>query len=280
MRTSNTLSQQEINDFTDFCISRGIQMQGEVGVKNGEEISQIIINRLNDYITPDTLQAAAAFLGNKITYLTPVEAEFNRMKYRLTDEESSLVLRFIPFYSLSTQGQDEMVNFSTIVEWFTGRNQPITWDNLNRLIGNVSNQPVSKLRFQRRLQDSEKEALRLKTEDKIRHERYLKEHPPSAEKRNPSFTDPTLESHKAMMQRPAETIKAQQGDQGAYWHGRCQQAVASVQSNLDRAEVQGYITEASKSLSFNGSGTWETCYKKIMFRIEQRKLERSMAGRM
>ena len=44
MRTSNTLSQQEINDFTDFCISRGIQMQGEVGVKNGEEISQIISN--------------------------------------------------------------------------------------------------------------------------------------------------------------------------------------------------------------------------------------------
>src|SRR5437879_10610336 len=112
-------------------------MQGEVGVKNGEEISQIIINRLNDYITPTTLQAVAAFLGNKITYLTPVEAEFNRMKYRLTDEESSLVLRFIPFYSLSTQGQDEMVNFSSIVEWFTGRNQPITWDNLNRLIGNV-----------------------------------------------------------------------------------------------------------------------------------------------
>ena len=279
MRTSNTLSQQEINDFTDFCISRGIQMQGEVGVKNGEEISQIIINRLNDYITPDTLQAAVAFLGNKITYLSPVEAEFNRMKYRLTDEQSSLVLRFIPSYSLSTQGQDEMVNFSAIVEWFTGRSQPITWDNLNRLIGNVQNQSSSRLIWQRRLQDSEKEALRLKTEDKIRHEQYLKDHP--AEKRTRSFpTDEKLEAHKEMMQRPAETIKAQQGDQGAYWHGRCQQAVASVQSNLDRAEVQGYITEASKSLSFNGSGTWETCYKKIMFRIEQRKLERSMAGRM
>src|SRR2546429_2869737 len=279
MRTSNTLSQQEINDFTDFCISRGIQMQGEVGVKNGEEISQIIINRLNDYITPDTLQAAAAFLGNKITYLTPVEAEFNRMKYRLTDEESSLVLRFIPFYSLSTQGQDEMVNFSSIVEWFTGRNQPITWDNLNRLIGNVSNQPVSKLRFQRRLQDSEKEALRLKTEDKIRHERYLKDHP--EERRTRSFpTDEKLEAHKEMMNRPAEIIKAQQGDQGAYWHSRCEQAVASVQSNLDRQEVQGYINEAGKTPNWNGSGTWENCYKRIMLRIEQRKLERSMAGRM
>src|SRR5437667_11837790 len=115
MRTSNTLSQQEINDFTDFCISRGIQMQGEVGVKNGEEISQVIVNRLNDYITPDTLQAAAAFVGNKITYLSPIEPEFTRMKYRLTDEESSLVLRCIPLYRLPTQGQNDMVNLPTSV---------------------------------------------------------------------------------------------------------------------------------------------------------------------
>jgi len=279
MRTSNTLTQPEIDAFTDFCIQRGIQMQGEVGVKNGEEISQVIVNRLNDYITPDTLQAAAAFLGNKITYLSPVEAEFTRMKYRLTDEESSLVLRFIPFYSLSTQGQDEMVNFSTIVEWFTGRNQPITWSNLTRLIANVQNQPNSKLRFQRRLQDSEKEALRIKTEDKIRHEQYLKDHP--EERRTRSFpTDEKLEAHKEMMNRPAEIIKAQQGDQGAYWHSRCEQAVASVQSNLDRQEVQGYINEAGKTPNWNGSGTWENCYKRIMLRIEQRKLERSMAGRM
>ena len=272
------LKSEELQAYGEFTTTNGINNEGsDTGEKNAQLFVTLIVDRWNKEINNETLTQALNILRQHISFLGHDKAEFNRLKMRMAPDAESLITQFLPYYHLSTEGSDFYINFSAVATWFLNHGQPITWENLNRLIGNVINQPNCPLVFVRKLQDSEKEALRIKTEDKLRHEQYLKDHPPSLEKKNPSFTDPKLEAHKEMMQRPAEVVKAfRETDPDIEWEKRCKSLIASITSNVDRLQAAQMFVEQTKGIA---SGRYEAAYKKLAFFVERRKVERSMAGR-
>ncbi len=283
-RTNQEITEQEVKHYVAFCQKHHIALEGEQGKATGENFRRYFLDTWKQDITPATLELALPELhkANQVSFLNLSEVEFDRLSSEMSPEQRATILRFLPYYGFSTENSDDMVNFNIVGNWFVSKGQPITFENLTRLIGNVQNTPDGyNLRWKKHLQDSEKEELRLKEEEKQRREQWRKEHP--EEKTNPSFTDPKLESWKRMLQRPLQPGDVGYEDPGAkqqtaddlnkHYQVRAEALVNSIQSNVDRAEAKQILAKAQ-------AWGWQIVFNMVNQYVERRKVERSMAGRM
>src|SRR5260370_34812876 len=76
--SGRSLSQDEIDALVKFCGERGLAVDGKAGENNGKEIAVYIVDRWKQRITPATLEVAVKELKDRLTFLTPAEAEYNR----------------------------------------------------------------------------------------------------------------------------------------------------------------------------------------------------------
>jgi len=90
----------------------------------------------------------------------------------------------------------------------------------------------------------------------------------------PTGLNPALHEHYRQMHQKSETSTSasQPASQDSHNKSLAESAVASIQSNLDRAEAQKLLANAGKL-------RWELTYRTIANFIEKRKHQRAMAGR-
>src|SRR6267378_4799344 len=85
-RTSEQLTQQEIDAFQKFCYeNRIVSDEGEVGLANGTLIGEYIINAWGVDVDPQNLAVALSKLRDRIVFYTPAEFQYKQ----IADEDSA-----------------------------------------------------------------------------------------------------------------------------------------------------------------------------------------------
>jgi hypothetical protein len=271
-------TQDQADLFIRFLVENGLPTEGKPGEQTGELFGGYH-DKFNLAFTRENLERALKDLRPHLIFLPHAEAEYKRLLLRMSEQEASTVSHFLPHFHLNTDGEDFYINFNAVASWFLDRNQPIEWSNLNRLIQNVQNQPQSPLRFAKRLQDSEREALRIREEEKKRHEEYLRTHPGS--KSNPEFPDGPLAAHKAMLQRPLRPGDVGYEDTPANaaaskrevsaWEQMTLNRLEHDLNSIDRADAELLIVSKARS----GEIEWRNAYQRLDNWIVRRKAEKS-----
>jgi hypothetical protein len=274
------LKVEEVDTYSAFTVTNGIDNSpADSGKLNAELFVGLIVDKWQKEINQETLTQALNILRPHVSFLEPQEAEYQRLSMKMTQDEQNAILGFIPHFHLANETRSEqLVNFNAIATWFLSHGQPINWSNLNRLGSNVANQPNSKLIWQRRLQDSEREAIRQKEENAKRHEAYEKAHPGS--KSNPEFLDGPLAAWKAMLQRPLrpgdvgyEPPEKTQADQHqvTYWESYARRRVHYDMSTIQQAEAEPIIREAE------ATGKWAEAARRIDYAISKKHADNAVA---
>ena len=105
-RTSETLTQKEIDTYQAFCREHNIVAEeSEVGFRNADEISKYIAVTWGQDITPETLAVALGKLRDRIVSYSPAQAEYLKVANQEPDRANQLTAW------LATQGKaGQLVN--------------------------------------------------------------------------------------------------------------------------------------------------------------------------
>src|SRR5579863_7852639 len=86
MRTSTSLTQNEIDAYTQFASENKIITDGDVGVKNADILCKPIIDRNSD-ITPQTLSVSLSRVKDQIKYKSAAHSRADELAYKLSSTE-------------------------------------------------------------------------------------------------------------------------------------------------------------------------------------------------
>lgn len=264
-RQSQTITNDEGILYSNWCIKHGFPPGDSA---NAEFVANYFLTTWNADITEQNLELALPQLRSHLKALPPAEAEYGRLSEQLGPDYTNVIWQFLPTYRL----ESDFANFNEVGRYCIQNSVPITLSNLQARIGNLMNSPRGQFLHWRPTPDQ----LKAQKEKQEHREQQDKEaaQAPKKEKTNPQFLlDPKLAQWKEMLDRPSETVEVPVKKDGPdYWQGRCETAVASIGSNIDRAQAQ-------QILDRNKGGNYQFTLQEIQRFIERRTFQRSVAGR-
>jgi hypothetical protein len=271
-RTSQELTQSEINFFNQFCAENGIVLDGDIGIQNGNHLGNYIVETLNTDITPQTLAAALEKQRDRIVFYTPLEIEHRKLASRMSEPERELIFSFISRRGLQNEGDALLTNFNTIAAYFAEKNLPIATNTIDSALTNITSNGRRSLLWKKRLQDSEAAASRQKEEAAKQPARNERTELVGENTLAPHLREHRRQMHAALAEAGANKPEVQSANADVMWKQRAEDAVASISSHLDRAE-------ATKFLSRGAAWGYELVFKQVQTFIERRKHQRQMVGR-
>jgi hypothetical protein len=123
-----------------------------------------------------------------------------------------------------------------------------------------------KLVWGKKLQDSEREAQRIKQEQAARQQ------PKNDDIEIPSYVPGHLREHWRSLHANSKPASTPESTTMSHLEKLSRDAVASITSTVDRAEAEQLLSKA-------GAWSWELVHRSVMNFIERRKHERAFAGR-
>src|SRR5260370_26353651 len=149
-KSGRSLSQDEIDALVKFCGERGLAVDGKAGENNGKEIAVYIADTWKQQITPATLAVAVKELKDRLTFLTPAEAEYNRAAAQNPQSAQELVAW------LNTQGKPEQLansgsdayeNLTLLLTEISSRREGVSSKTIGDAINRIQNRPGRKLHY-------------------------------------------------------------------------------------------------------------------------------------
>src|SRR5258708_24095124 len=146
--SGRTLSQDEIDALIKFCGEQGLAVDGKAGENNGKEIAVYIADTWKQQITPATLAVAVKELKDRLTFLTPAEAEYNRAAAQNPQSAQELVAW------LNTQGKPEQLansgsdayeNLTLLLTEISSRREVVSSNTMGHAINPIHNHPARNL---------------------------------------------------------------------------------------------------------------------------------------
>ena len=141
MRTSTSITQNEVNAYAQFAFENKIITDGDVGVKNADILCNPIINRDSD-ITPQALSASFAKVRSQLRLQSPTYKKADELARKLSPEE-------IDAYKVWAKGQRLLIgldgseegyqNVYSLLSWMRGNS--VTAHSLDLALGNIINNP-------------------------------------------------------------------------------------------------------------------------------------------
>jgi hypothetical protein len=141
VRTSPSITQNEIDAFSQFALANKIITDGDVGVKNADILCNPIINRDSD-ITPDALSASFTKVKGQLQLKSATYKKADELARKLSPAE-------IDAYKVWVKGQKLLIgldgseegytNVASLLGWMRGN--PVTSHNLDLALGNIINNP-------------------------------------------------------------------------------------------------------------------------------------------
>jgi hypothetical protein len=141
VRTSNSITQNEVDAYTQFALENKIITDGDVGVKNADILCNPIINRDSD-ITPQSLSASFAKVRSQLRMQSPTYKKADELARKLSPEE-------IDAYKVWVKGQRLLIgldgseegyqNVYSLLSWM--RENSVTAHSLDLALGNIINNP-------------------------------------------------------------------------------------------------------------------------------------------
>jgi hypothetical protein len=141
VRTSPSITQNEVNAYAQFALENEIITDGDVGVKNADILCNTIIN-LDSDITPQALSASFAKVRSQLRMQSPTYKKADELARKLSPAE-------IDAYKVWVKGQKLLIgldgseegytNVASLLGWMRGN--PVTGHNLDLALGNIINNP-------------------------------------------------------------------------------------------------------------------------------------------
>src|ERR1700747_744411 len=100
MDLSTPVTDQEYQVFAEFCLEKGIDLDGDIGQKNGTLFGNHLVSR-NQRISQANLEAIYPGIKNQIAHAPPPQADYNRLSTYFSASERDDIAGFI-----SQQGLD------------------------------------------------------------------------------------------------------------------------------------------------------------------------------
>jgi hypothetical protein len=141
VRTSTSITQNEVNAYAQFALENKIITDGDVGVKSADILCNPIIDRDSD-ITPAALSASFAKVSSQLRMQSPTYKKADDLARKLSSAE-------IDAYKVWAKGQKLLIgldgseegytNVASLLGWMRGN--PVTAHNLDLALGNIINNP-------------------------------------------------------------------------------------------------------------------------------------------
>ena len=141
MRTSSSLTQNEVDAYTQFALENKVIIDGSVGVKNADILCNPIIDRNSD-ITPQTLSLSLSRVKDQIKYKSAAHSRADKLAYKLSSAEVAAYRNWAARQSrwIGLDGSEEgFENCASLLGWMRGN--PVTEHSLDLALGNMINNP-------------------------------------------------------------------------------------------------------------------------------------------
>lgn len=141
MRTSTSITQNEIDAYTQFAAENKIIADGDVGVKNANILCDPIIDQAAD-ITPQTLSLSFSQVKSQLKFKSVANLKAENLATKLSPPEVEAYRNWAARQSrwIGLDGSEEgFENCASLLGWMRGN--PVTEHNLDLALGNIINNP-------------------------------------------------------------------------------------------------------------------------------------------
>jgi hypothetical protein len=141
MRTSTSLTQNEVDAYTQFATENKIITDGDDGVKNANVLCDQIIDQNSD-ITPQTLTLSLSRVKDQLKLKSAAHSRADELALKLSPTEVEAYRNWAAHQSrwIGLDGSDEgFENCASLLGWMRGN--PVTEHNLDLALGNIINNP-------------------------------------------------------------------------------------------------------------------------------------------
>src|SRR5580698_2743892 len=141
MRTSASITQNEVDAYNQFATANKVITDGDVGVKNADILCKPIIDRNSD-ITPQTLSLSFSRVKNQLKLKSAAHSRADELAHKLSPAEVEAYRNWAAQQSrwIGLDGSEEgFENCASLLGWMRGN--PVTEHTLDRALGNIINNP-------------------------------------------------------------------------------------------------------------------------------------------
>jgi hypothetical protein len=141
MRTSASITQNEVDAYTQFAAANKVITDGDVGVKNADILCNPIIDRNSD-ITPQTLSLSFSRVKNQLKLKSAAHSRADELAHKLSPAEVEAYRNWAAHQSrwIGLDGSEEgYENCASLLGWMRGN--PVTEHTLDLALGNIINNP-------------------------------------------------------------------------------------------------------------------------------------------
>jgi hypothetical protein len=141
MRTSTSLTQNEVDAYMQFAAENKIITVGDVGVRNADILCNPIIDRNSD-ITPQTLSLSFLRVKDQLRLKSAAQSRAGALAHNLSSTEVEAYRNWASHQSrwIGLDGSEEgFENCASLLAWMRGN--PVTEHTLDLALGNIINNP-------------------------------------------------------------------------------------------------------------------------------------------
>ena len=141
MRTSASITQNEVDAYTQFAAANKVITDGDVGVKNADILCKPIIDRNSD-ITPHKLSLSFSQVKSRLEFKSVAHSRADELAHKLSQAEVEAYRNWAAHQSrwIGLDGSEEgFENCASLLGWMRGN--PVTEHTLDLALGNIINNP-------------------------------------------------------------------------------------------------------------------------------------------
>lgn len=141
MRTSTSLTQNEVDAYMQFATEKKIITDGDVGVKNANLLCDPIVNQDSD-ITPHKLSLSFSQVKSRLEFKSVAHSRADELAHKLSQAEVEAYRNWAAHQSrwIGLDGSDEgFENCASLLGWMRGNH--VTEHTLDLALGNIINNP-------------------------------------------------------------------------------------------------------------------------------------------
>lgn len=204
---------------------------------------------------------------NEFIWRTPAQLTWDNVSKSMSPQDRQEIINYVGrSQHLKSDGDNLYVNATAFANWILAHKVPV--QNLESMVSQIVQSPY-RLVTKTLLQDSEREAQAAR--EAAKQQQPVKK--ADDEVKIPAGLPAHLHEHYRQTHRKAETAApSTAASTQSHFESMARAAAASIQSNLDRAQAESFLSKA-------GAWGWELVYRSIESFIQRRKQQRWLAGR-
>jgi hypothetical protein len=138
MRTSEAITNQEVQAYTTWCNKHHVFFQGEEGVGNGNFVRDYFLKTWDEEITEANLDKALPYIRPHLKFKSDALVKLENAANGMTPQEADIFDAWMSRQRLESPVSDQgKENATNILSWLRERNMEITGHNLNLALQNV-----------------------------------------------------------------------------------------------------------------------------------------------